>query len=200
MRLFTAMLFSLLLIVGSLTAQTTWKSDKAHSRVQFSVTHMLVSEVTGRFTDFTATLEQGAEDFSNSKVEATIQTASVNTDNENRDKHLRSDDFFNADTFSTMTFKSAKFEKTGKDSFAITGDLTIRNVTKPVVLMTVLKGQFTDSKGNSKIGFKATTTIDRFEFGTKWKRELDTGGLVVSRNVDITLLFEFNKQVADPKK
>ncbi|MBI3365352.1 MAG: polyisoprenoid-binding protein, partial [Ignavibacteriae bacterium] len=183
MKTLTVLLFALLVAVGSLTAQTTWKGDKAHSRVEFTVTHLLISEVTGRFTDFDATLEQGADDFSGSKVQATIRTASVNTDNEFRDKDLRSDNFFNADSFPTITFKSTKFEKTGKDTYLITGDLTIRNITKSVVLNAVLKGQYSDSKGHAKAGFKATTTIDRFEFGIKWNRTIETGGLVASKEV-----------------
>ena len=200
MKTFTTLLFAVLVAAGSLTAQTMWKGDKSHSRVEFTVTHMLVSEVTGRFTDFDVMLEQGADDFSGSKIQATIKVASVSTDNEYRDKHLRSDDFFNADSFPTMTFKSTKFEKTGKDSYLITGDLTIRNVTKSVVLVTVLKGRYSDSKGNAKVGFKATTTIDRFEFGTKWDKTIEAGGLVVSKEVDIKLLFEFNKQVPAESK
>ncbi len=200
MRSFAVLFFALLIAAGSLTAQTIWKSDKAHSRVEFAVTHMLVSEVTGRFTDFEATLEQGTEDFSSSKVQATIKVPSVTTDNEYRDKHLRSDDFFNADSFPTMTFKSTKFEKTGKDTYLIGGNLTMRDVTKPITLVAILKGRYSDSKGTSKIGFKATTTIDRFEFGTKWNKVLETGGLVVSKDVDIKLLFEFNKEVPEAKK
>ncbi len=200
MRSFAILFFALLIAAGSLTAQTIWKSDKAHSRVEFTVTHMLVSEVTGRFTDFEATLEQGTEDFSGSKVQATIKVPSVTTDNEYRDKHLRSDDFFNADSFPTMTFKSTKFEKTGKDTYLIGGNLTMRDVTKPITLVAILKGRYNDSKGTSKIGFKATTTIDRFEFGTKWNKALETGGLIVSKDVDIKLLFEFNKEVPEAKK
>lgn len=178
-----------------LHAQTVWKADKAHSSVRFSVIHLVISEVTGRFTDFDATLDQKTnDDFSGSTVSATIKTASVNTDNDYRDKHLRSDDFFNADSFPTITFKSVSFEKTGENTYAITGPLTIRDSTKNVVLNAKFNGQVTDKRGNVHIGFKAMTTIDRFAFGTKWNAAMESGSLVVSRDVDITLTLEFLKE------
>jgi polyisoprenoid-binding protein YceI len=182
--------------LSTLGAQTMWKADKSHSSVTFSVTHLVISEVTGRFNDFDVTLTQGKDDFSASAVEATIKTASVNTDNEFRDKDLRSGNFFTADSFPTISFKSSTFEKTGDGTFKITGMLTIRDVTKEVILDAKLIGTMTDPRGNAKMGFKATTTIDRFDYGVKWDRKLDSGGLVVSKNVDITLLMEFAKQKA----
>jgi polyisoprenoid-binding protein YceI len=186
----------LLLTIASLPlcAQTIWKADKAHSAVKFGVTHMMISEVNGRFNDFDVTVTQGKDDFAGSTVEATIKTASINTDNDFRDKHLKTDDFFNTEKFPTMTFKSTSFEKTGEDTYKISGNLTIRDVTKPVVLDAKYNGSMTDQHGNSKAGFKATTTIDRFDYGVKWDKTLDKGGLIVSKSVDITLLLELNKQ------
>jgi polyisoprenoid-binding protein YceI len=175
-------------------AAETWKADPVHSQVQFSVTHMVVSEVQGRFNEFEVTLTQGGPDFAGSTVEATIKTATVNTENAMRDRHLRSDDFFNAEKFPLITFKSTKFEKTGDNTFAITGDLTIRDVTKPVVLATKFTGIVTDPYGVVRAGFKATTTIKRKEFGVKYNQALETGGLVVSDDVTITLLMELTKQ------
>jgi polyisoprenoid-binding protein YceI len=186
---------ALFLVTAGATSQTTWKVDRVHSRVTFSVTHMIIAEVTGRFTEFDATLIASKEDFTDATINATIKTASVNTDNEYRDKHLRSDEFFNADSFPAITFVSTKVEKTGDDAYKITGDLTIRNITKQVVLDTKYKGQL-NAGGGTKAGFKATTTIDRFAFGTKWNKTIETGGLIVGKNVDITLLLEFNKQAA----
>lgn len=183
-----------LMLVSTLSAQTIWKADKSHSSVTFSVTHLVISEVTGRFTDFDVILTQGKDDFSGSTVEATVKTASVNTDNEYRDKDLRSGNFFTADSFPTITFKSSSFEKAGEGTYKIKGMLTIRDATKEVTLDAKLLGTMTDPRGNTKMGFKATTSIDRFDYGVKWDRKLDSGGLVVSKNVDITLLMEFAKQ------
>jgi polyisoprenoid-binding protein YceI len=200
LKKFGGLLLVLLLGITTLHAEDLWKADRIHSNVGFTVTHMLVSEVGGKFTDFDASLTAAKDDFSDMKIEATIKTASVSTDNEKRDGHLKSDDFFNAEKYPAITFKSTKVEKTGTDTYKITGDLTIRDITKPVALDTKLKGVMTDSRGNTRAGFKATTTIDRFEFGTKWKAPAGDGGLVVSKEVDITLLFEFVKAKPEEKK
>jgi len=178
-----------------LLAQTTvWKTDKAHSQVNFSVSHLLIAEVTGRFNEFDATLSHIKEDFTDATIEATIKASSINTDNQMRDNHLRSDDFLNAEKYPNLIFKSTSIEKTGKNTYKIKGDLTVRDSTKSVVLDAKFNGQITDPKGNTKAGFKATTTIDRFEFGVKWNRALETGELLAGREITITLLMEFNKQ------
>ncbi len=193
----TARLVTMLVFAGVITIHaqgTKWKADRAHSQVKFSVSHMVVAEVTGRFKDFDVTLVQGADDFSGSTLEAVIKTGSVDTDNEMRDKHLRSDDFFNADKYPEITFKSTSFEKTGKDTYKVTGNLTIRDVTRQVVLDTKYNGSVTDPMGNTKAGFRATTTIDRFDYGVKWNRTIETGGLVAGKDIEITLLMELGKQ------
>jgi len=172
----------------------TWKQDGAHSQVRFSVTHMVISEVTGDFKEFDVTLKQGSEDFSGSSLEAAIKTASVNTGNEMRDKHLRSDDFFNAEKYPLISFKSTSFEKTGKKTYKISGNLTIRDVTRPVVLDAEYTGQVTDPSGDTRAGFKAKTSINRYDFGVKWNKAIEAGGFVVSEDVDITLLMELVKQ------
>lgn len=188
-------LFALATLFAGVTATAqTWTADVAHSRVEFTVTHMMISEVDGRFTDFQATLTQGKEDFSGSSVNATIATKSVNTDNEGRDKHLRGDDFFNAEKFPAITFVSTAFEKTGEANYRITGNLTMRDVTKEVVLDAKLSGRITDQRGMERVAFKATTTVNRQEFGVKWSRSLDGGGVVVGDNVAVMLIFQFIKQ------
>jgi polyisoprenoid-binding protein YceI len=192
-KLFT-LIAIMLTLAGGLSAQTVWKADKAHSSVNFSVSHMVISEVTGNFKDFGATLTSSKDDFSDAVIDATIQMASVNTDNDKRDAHLKSDDFFNVEKFPTMTFKSTNIERTGPGTFKITGNLTMRDVTKPVVLDTKLIGQTKTPWGTTAAGFKATTVIDRLEFGTKWNQALETGGLIVGKDVTVTLLFEFDKQ------
>lgn len=184
----------LLLAAGSVAAQTVWKTDKSHSNVKFTVSHLVIAEVGGRFKDFDATVTHTKDDLSDMTVEATITTGSIDTDNEQRDTHLKSDDFFNVEKYPEMKFKSTKVEKTGNDTYKITGDLTIRDVTRPVVLDTKFRGSVKDPWGNTKAGFRATTTIDRFDWGVKWNKAIETGGLVVGKDVDITLLFEFAKQ------
>jgi len=193
MKTLVFVLSALVQSLGAAEAQT-WKADLAHSRVGFSVTHMLIAEVDGRFTQFDVTLNQGKEDFSGSTIEAKIKTASVTTENETRDKHLRSDDFFNAEKYPEIQFKSSSFERTGDKAYKITGDMTIRDVTKNITLEAKFLGGVTDARGNARAGFRATTTINRFDFGVKWDKRLDTGGLIVSENVDITLNLELMKQ------
>ena len=192
-RLLTATLL-ILSFVGTGSSQIVWKSDKAHSAAKFTVSHMVIAEVEGYFKDFDATMTATKDDFTDAKIEATLQTASISTNNERRDNHLRSDDFLNAEKFPAITFKSTSVEKTGEDTYKITGDLTIRDVTKQVVLDTKYNGQVTDPMGNVKCGFRATTTIDRFDYGVKWNRAIETGGLIAGKDVHITLLLEFGKQ------
>ncbi len=183
---------TLMLAITGATAQITWKLDNAHSAVRFSVTHMVIAEVPGHFREFDVTFTQkDPADFAGSSLSATIKTASITTDNEGRDKHLRGDDFFNADMYPTITFTSTSFEKTGTDTYTVKGTLTIRDVTKPVVLHARYTGTVKDPWGNTKIGFKATTAINRFDFGVKWNKAIEAGGLVVGETVDITLLMEF---------
>lgn len=178
----------------SVSAQTTWIADKAHTQITFSVTHLLISEVTGRFSDFDVTFHDANEDFTDGTIRVTIRTASINTGIEKRDNHLKSDDFLGAEKFPNITFESTLIEKTGKDTYKITGDLTIRDVTKSVVLDAKHNGTVTDPWGVTKAGFKATTSINRFDFGVKWGAAMEAGGLVAGETVDLTLLMEFNKQ------
>lgn len=173
---------------------TVWKLDPAHSDILFSVRHMVIAEVTGRFREFEGTLYQRNTDFSESTVEATIRTASIDTSVADRDNHLRSADFFDVEKYPTMTFKSTSLKKIGEDHFELTGDLTIRNVTKPVTLDVRYMGQAVDPWGNLRAGFKATGTIDRYEYGLQWNQALETGGLLVGKTINITLNLQFIKQ------
>jgi len=185
------------LILAGITfasAQTTiWKADKTHSNVYFTVTHLMISEVTGSFKDFEITVTSTGDDFLSASIEAVIKTASVSTDNLNRDKHLRSNDFFNSDSFPNMTFKSTKIEKTGEGIYQIYGDLTIRDVAKPVVLDAIYKGSV-EAWGTTFQGFKATATVNRFDYGVKWDKKMDAGGFIVANKVDVTLQMELAKQ------
>jgi polyisoprenoid-binding protein YceI len=184
-------LLSFLLIGGMLFAQNqTWSIDKSHSNVGFSVSHLVITEVDGKFTDYDATLETDSKGVP-VKVSATIKTGSINTDNTDRDNHLRSDDFFNSEKFPEMKFVSKSVKKDGKDKYKITGDLTIRDVTKTVTLDVKFNGQTNDPWGNTKSGWFATTKINRFDYNLKWNNTIETGGLVVGKEVTINLKLQF---------
>ncbi len=174
--------------------QVTWKVDQVHSRVQIAVRHMVIAEVTGLFNEFDATLVQTAEDFSNSKIKVVIKANSIDTHNEKRDNHLRSADFLDAVKYPEITFTSTSVEKTGENTYKVTGNLTIRDVTKTVVLDTKYFGEVTDPYGHARAGFKATTSINRIDYGVSWNALLEGGGLIVSEAVDITLNMQLVKQ------
>lgn len=180
-------------LTATAAAQPTWALDKSHSGVKFSVRHMVISDVEGSFKDYDVTFKADKEDFTDAVIEATIKTASISTDNEGRDKHLRSDDFFNAEVFPTITFRSTKVEKTGDKTYKFHGDLTIRDVTKKVAFDAVHGGTMKTQRG-TVAGWKATLTINRFDFNLKWDRAIETGGLVVGSDVTITV----NAQVRKP--
>ena len=163
----------------------TWNLDASHSEVGFSVRHAGISKVRGSFTEFDATLTIG-ESLADSSVKATVQIASVSTKDANRDAHLKSADFFDAEQFPTMTFKSTG-TKGDADEFVLVGDLTIRGVTKQVELETELGGQAVDAFGATRVGFSASTTISRKEFGITWNAALEAGGVLVSDKVKIEI-------------
>jgi len=190
---FAVAVMSILVLVSSAAfgQGTAWRMDPAHSKVEFGVKHMVISEVTGIFKEFDATLSSSKPDFTDAVFSANIKTASVSTDNTMRDNHLRSDDFLNAEKYPAITFKSTRVEKTGDDSYKVYGDLTIRDVTKPVILDTKLNGVIKDPMGNQRAGFTATTSINRFDYGVKWNRAIETGGLIAGDKVTITLNMEF---------
>lgn len=185
---------ALLLVSASSFAQTqTWKPDKVHSKVGFSVSHLVVSEVEGKFSDYDVTLTTDAKG-KLEKVDAVIKVASITTDNVDRDKHLKSDDFFAVEKYPELTFVSKSIKASGKNGYKVTGDLTMRGVTKSVTLNTKFNGQIKDPWGNTKSGWVATTTVNRFDYGLQWNNALEAGGLVVGKDVDISLKLEFGLQ------
>ena len=195
MQRFIVVLGLALVFIGQSMAQTgTWKMDKSHSQVKFSVAHMVISEVTGVFKDFDVAFTSASDDFTDATIEATIKAASIDTGNENRDKHVRSDEFLNVEKFPEIKFKSTMVEKSGETNYKITGDLTIRDITRTVVLDTKYRGSIKDMRGDPVVAFKATTTVDRFEFGTTWDKVIEGGGLVAGKEVEVTLLMELRKQ------
>jgi polyisoprenoid-binding protein YceI len=192
MKRLLVVFFAIVAVTAFVIAQSEWKFDKVHSSVTFSVRHMVISEVSGNFKDFSVVLKSEKEDFSDATVESTIQVASISTDNDYRDKHLKSDDFFNAEKFPEIKFKSTKFEKLNDNKYKITGDLTMRDVTKQVTFDVVLNGTLKTDKGLLS-AWKATTMINRFDYNLKWNKTIETGGLMVGQDVAITLNLELNK-------
>ena len=185
-------------IVASPAAATpiTWKVDQAHTEVGFEVRHFF-SKVHGVFHDMQGTIVFDEQDPSAIKVDATARVASVDTGNKNRDADLQTPDFFNAATDSILSFRSTKVEKAGKGKFKITGDLTMRGVTKSVVFDAEFLGSSAVSiegkSWGSKAGFTATTVVNRQDFGIKWNKALDNGGMMVGDDVTITLNVEASK-------
>lgn len=171
---------------------TKWVLDKSHSNIRFTVTHMVVSEVEGSFKAFDGTFAAEKADFSDAKVLFTIDVNSINTDNEGRDKHLKSDDFFNAEKFPQIKFESTAFKPQGGNKYKLEGNLTVRDITKPVTFDVTYGGTIAGGRG-AKAGFKAKASIDRFEFGLKWNRMTEAGGLAVGKDVDVTVNIELNE-------
>jgi polyisoprenoid-binding protein YceI len=170
----------------------TWNVDRVHSNVRFSVSHMVVSDVEGKFKMFDGKLEHTKADFSDAKVSFTVDVNSVDTDNDMRDKHLKGDDFFNAEKFPAMKFQSTSMKPLGNNKYQMAGNLTIRDITKPV-LFDVTFGGTTNAGGKTKAGFKAKTSINRFDYNLKWNKATEAGGLVVGKDVDIAVNVELDK-------
>ena len=184
---------ALLISFISITAQTKWNVDKAHSKVMFSVTHLVISEVTGEFKDFTGSIESSKDDFTDAKIDFTVDVNSINTDNDQRDKHLKSDDFFNAEKFPQITFKGKSLKKVKGNEYKLTGDFTMRDVTKQITLDVVYNGTVKDPWGNTKAGFKIIGKVDRFDYNLKWNALIEAGGAVVGKVVTMTVNLELQK-------
>ena len=171
----------------------SYKIDPAHSEVGFTVDHLMIFKVTGYFTDFAGTIEADPDSKTLGSVSSTIQTTSVDTRIEKRDNHLRSPDFFDVAKYPEMTFVSKKIEGNGTD-IKVHGDLTIRGTTQPVVLAGAFQGQNKDAWGNVRAGFAAKATINRKDFGLTWNKLLETGGVTVGEEVEISLQIQGIKQ------
>jgi polyisoprenoid-binding protein YceI len=172
-------------------AQTKWNIDNAHSSVKFSVPHLVISEVEGNFKKFNGSFTAAKPDFTDANINFAIDVNSVNTDNDMRDKHLKGDDFFNAEQYPNMTFKSTSIKKVSGNKYALYGNLTIRNVTKPVKFDVIYGGTAKDGYGNTKSGFKATTKINRFDYNLKWNTLTEAGGATVGKDITIDMKLQF---------
>ena len=170
----------------TLTGVQTFDVDPSHSEVTFQVRHLL-TKVRGRFSDFSGTITYDEAQPEKSSVAISIQAASIDTSEPSRDAHLRSADFFAVEEFATLTFTSTEIVPAGKDLLEVTGDLTVRGVTKRIAVPVVLLGKAKDPWGSERLGFEADFTINRKEFGLNWNAALETGGFLVGDDVRVTL-------------
>lgn len=176
-------------------AKAKWKVDTSHSEVNFTVKHMMIARVNGTFRDFSADLAFDPEDLTTADVNFTVNVASIDTRNEDRDNHLKSADFFDVENHPNMTFVAKTIEKKGDNEYDVTGDLTIRGVTKPETFRVTFAGVAKDPfSGVEKAGLTATGKINRTDYGLTWNAALETGGVLVSEDVKIDLLLELIKE------
>ena len=180
--------------VPSAAGVTTWAIDNSHTLVEFSVRHLMISTVKGRFGEVSGKVTADDADPSKAQIEATINVASIDTREAQRDAHLRSADFFDAENFPTLTFRSTRIEKASGDDLKVTGDLTIRGITREVVLDVTSEGRVKDPWGGERAGYSAKTKIKRSDFGLTWNMALETGGVVVGDEIKIALEVELVKQ------
>lgn len=171
-----------------------YKIDAAHSEIIFKVKHLMITNVTGSFTQFEGTLESDADDFSDAKISFNADVNSVTTNNEQRDAHLKGDDFFAAEQFPKLSFVSKSFTKKSDDEYTLTGDLTIRDNTKTVELAVEYGGTVSDPWGQVKAGFEINGKINRKDFGLTWGAVTEAGGVVVSDEVKLHLNVQLIKQ------
>ena len=173
---------------------TKWAIDPMHSEVQFKVKHLVISTVTGSFKSFEGTAESDEDGFEDANIAFAINVDSIDTNQGQRDGHLKSADFFDAEKYPQITFKSTSFKHKGGDNFELTGDLTIKDVTKPVTLATEFGGSADDFYGNTKAGFEITGKISRKEFGLTWDGVTEAGSIVVGDDIKLIINVQFAKQ------
>lgn len=172
----------------------TWAIDASHTTVEFSVRHLMISKVKGRFTKVEGSVEGSPDDLTGATVQATVDAASVNTADEQRDAHLRSEDFFNVEKHPNLTFQSRNIERVDGNEYRMTGDLTIHGVTKLVAFTLSFEGQGKDPWGNERIALTAQTKVSRKDFGLNWNAALEAGGFLVGDQVEISIETQAVKQ------
>lgn len=191
----TAVAIAIAIALPVLAHADTWQIDPAHTNVEFSVRHMMISNVKGQFQKTSGTITINGNDPTSAKIDATIDAASINTRVDKRDAHLKSPAFLDVDKYPTITFKSTKVEAAGPGKWKVTGDLTLHGATKPVVLDVEGTGTpITDPMGNTRAGASASTKINRKDFGLTWNQPLETGGVMVGDEVAISIDVEAIKK------
>lgn len=171
-----------------------YKIDASHSDIEFKVKHLMITTVTGKFTSFEGSMETTGDSFENASIAFSADVNSINTNNEQRDGHLKSDDFFNATAFPVLKFQSTSFTKKDEENYILTGDITIRDITKSITLNATYGGEMVDPWGQHKVGFEIEGKISRKEFDLKWTATTEAGGVVVSDDVKLNLAVQLVKQ------
>ena len=190
----TAIAMAIVVALPVLAHADTWQIDSSHTNVEFTVRHMMISNVKGQFQKTTGTITANGNDPASAKIDVTIDASSVDTRVERRDAHLKSPDFLDVAKYPTITFKSTKVEADGPNKWKMTGDLTVHGVTKPVVLDVEGSGPPIQVMGNTRAGASATTKINRSDFGLTWNKALETGGVLVGDEVAISIDVEAVKK------
>jgi polyisoprenoid-binding protein YceI len=191
----TTIAIAMLIALPVLAHADNWALDPAHTNVEFTVRHMMISNVKGQFQKTSGMVTINGNDPTSAKIDATIDATSIDTRVDKRDAHLKSPAFLDVDKFPTITFKSSKVEADGTGKWKVTGDLTLHGVTKPVVLEVESTGTpITDPMGNTRAGASATTKISRKDFGLTWNQPLETGGVMVGDDVAISIDVEAIKK------
>ncbi len=193
---FAALLLSGLVLSHSAYSKQEWELDPAHSSINFSVDHMVISETTGKFEKFTIEAKSDKDDFTDAEFSVEIETQSINTSDAKRDEHLKNKDFFDVEKNPKITFKGDKFVKGKKGAYKVHGQLTINGVTKPVILDGKFNGIIKDPWGKTRAGLKVSGEIDRYEFGLKYNSALEAGGLAIGQKVRLTANVELIKKQA----
>jgi polyisoprenoid-binding protein YceI len=191
----TAIAFIVSVALPIVAHADTWRIDPAHTSVEFTIRHMMISNVKGQFHKTSGTITVNGDDPGSAKIDAVIDASSVDTGVDGRDAHLKSPDFLDVAKYPTITFKSSKVEAAGPNKWKVAGDLTLHGVTRPVVLDVETAGRpIQDPMGNTRTGASATTTIKRSDFGVSWNKALDTGGVMVVDEVAISIDIEAIKK------
>ena len=179
---------------AEVTSMTQWAIDPSHSEIGFKVKHLMISNVKGVFKEFTTSVATSEPGMTINAISFSMNTASVNTGDETRDAHLRSADFFDAEKFPKMTFKSKSFKKLSGKNYEMSGDLTMKGVTKPIKFKVEFNGSIKDPMGNTRAGFKLSGKVNRYDYGLTWNKALETGGFVVGKEIKIESQIEIYKK------
>lgn len=170
-----------------------WVIDADHSLVEFSVKHMMIAKVRGNFEKFDANITADSSDLTTAAIEFTIDTASIHTKNEDRDNHLRAADFFDVESYPNITFKATEITKVSGDDYKVSGDVTIKDITRPETFEVTFEGEGKDPWGNTKAGFSAKTKISRSDYGLTYNAALETGGVLIGDQITINIELEASK-------
>lgn len=180
--------------VNESVTSTIWTLDPAHSRLEFSAKHMVISSVKGHFNSYNVNVRTYGDDFKTAEIDVIIDAGSIDTGNSDRDNHLKSDNFFNAEQYPAITFRGSSVRQVDEEHYVVLGYLTIRGISKPVDLHVEYGGRVNDPWGNLRTGFSLSGSIDRFDYDLKWNALMDTGGAIVGKTIKINADIELVKQ------